>query len=686
MTVSRGYGEKEFREELKTLYNKLGIENIPTVFLFGDQHVVEEGFLELLNNMLTSGMVPALFADEEKEAIVSQLRNEAIAAGYRSSREGVWQYFIRKVSSNLHIVLCMSPVGESLRNRCRNFPGVVNNTTIDWFFPWPEQALYAVVSVFVSEDNKLVPEEHRNVLIGEFVRIHEGIQVYTVEFQQKLRRNNYATPKHYLDFINTYLRLLEEKDTFIESQCERLMSGLTKLAEASVQLEELNAKLEVQRVAVAEKTNACVSLLEGITSGTKMATEKKETAIIKGKEIEIQSVEISKEKKEAEAVLQEALPVLEQARLALDDLEKSDVTEIRSFAKPPKAVQVVTECICIFKGYKEINWKTAKGMMSDTNFLGSLQTMDVDNISAKQSNTVREYLDKSKITVDEMRSVSKAGTGLLKFVTAVLGYCDVAREVKPKREKVARLEKIFHTAKRELEKINNEVTKLEQQLIDLNKSYNEAMDERQKLQEETDLMERRLIAADKLISGLSSEEVRWKRDLEELRAKRIRLLGDCLVSAAFLSYCGAFSSEFRTRMIYDDWYAKLKSLNIPMTDNFRVEDILVNDVDVAKWNSEGLPPDELSIQNGILTIHSSRFAMCIDPQEQAINWIRNKEEKHNLKVATFNDPDFLKQLELAIKYGNPFLFKDVDECIDPVIDNVLEKNIKGEPVSFLNLA
>lgn len=47
-----------------------------------------------------------------------------------------------------------------------------------------------------------------------------------------------------------------------------------------------------------------------------------------------------------------------------------------------------------------------------------------------------------------------------------------------------------------------------------------------------------------------------------------------------------------------------------------------------------------------------------------------------LQVASFNDPDFLKQLEMSIKYGTPFLFHDVDEYIDPVIDNVLEKNIK----------
>jgi len=94
-------------------------------------------------------------------------------------------------------------------------------------------------------------------------------------------------------------------------------------------------------------------------------------------------------KGEAEAALVEALPVLEQARLALDDLEKNDVVEIRSFAKPPKPVQVVSECIAVFKGYKEISWKTAKAMMADPSFLLSLQTMDVDNITLKQSTTVR---------------------------------------------------------------------------------------------------------------------------------------------------------------------------------------------------------------------------------------------------------------------------------------------------------
>merc|ERR1719494_496470 len=74
ITLTRGYTENDFREDLKVLYQKLGIENKKVVFLFTDSHVAEEGFLELINNMLTSGMVPALFADDEKESILSGMR------------------------------------------------------------------------------------------------------------------------------------------------------------------------------------------------------------------------------------------------------------------------------------------------------------------------------------------------------------------------------------------------------------------------------------------------------------------------------------------------------------------------------------------------------------------------------------------------------------------------------------
>jgi dynein heavy chain len=70
--LTRGYKEKEFREDLKKLFEML-VEG-PTLFLFTDSHVIEEGFLELINNLLTIGMVPALFDEEGKKAMIDKIR------------------------------------------------------------------------------------------------------------------------------------------------------------------------------------------------------------------------------------------------------------------------------------------------------------------------------------------------------------------------------------------------------------------------------------------------------------------------------------------------------------------------------------------------------------------------------------------------------------------------------------
>lgn len=70
------------------------------------------------------------------------------------------------------------------------------------------------------------------------------------------------------------------------------------------------------------------------------------------------------------------------------------------------------------------------------------------------------------------------------------------------------MERTYHQAKRDLDKITKEINSLESELAELNRKYEEAMAERQALEEEARIMERRLIAADKLISGLGSENVR----------------------------------------------------------------------------------------------------------------------------------------------------------------------------------
>lgn len=62
-------------------------------------------------------------------------------------------------------------------------------------------------------------------------------------------------------------------------------------------------------------------------------------------------------------------------------------------------------------------------------------------------------------------------------------------------------------------------------------------------------MEKNLNAAVKLISGLGREQLRWTEDTKTLLEKKIQLLGDCLISSAFLSYTGAFDFFFRRDMV-----------------------------------------------------------------------------------------------------------------------------------------
>eukprot|EP00163_Fabomonas_tropica_P031148 TRINITY_DN730_c1_g1_i6.p1 TRINITY_DN730_c1_g1~~TRINITY_DN730_c1_g1_i6.p1 ORF type:complete len:4200 (+),score=1431.71 TRINITY_DN730_c1_g1_i6:1002-12602(+) len=675
ITLARNYGETEFREDLKSLYTMLGAEGEKVVFLFTDAHVADEGFLENINNMLTSGVVPALFDESEKDGLINSVREEVKKAGLYDTKETCWSWFIDKCRDNLRIVLCMSPVGDLLRRRCRNFPGLVSNTVIDWYEAWPEQALKSVAEVFLEHED--LPDDCRQGIVEHMVMVHLDVTHKSREYEQTMRRYNYVTPKNFLDYISNYKTSLNENRKKFTKMTNRFAGGLEKLVQASEEVDTMSVQLAESKIIVEQKKKENDILLVKIDEATKQATEKQVVATQREEELVELNKQISIDRADAEQALEEALPALQAAKDALKNLNKSDLTEVRSFAKPPIMVEKVVECVSILKGIKELNWKLSKTMMAAPDFINSLIHFDTNKLTEKQVRSVKEYFKISKFTPSELTSVSRAAAGLLTWVYAMVNFYGVYKTVAPKRQAVANLEKQMAKGEKDLADVKEEVRQLNQELEDLGKQFEQSTKEATELSEKAALMEKRMAAAKRLIAGLGTEKIRWAAEVEELKEKRKKLVGDCLLSSSFLSYLGAFNQTFRQQMLYDTWEKDVDEKNVPKTGKYRVEELLADEVVLSTWASDGLPGDELSVQNGILTTYASRYPLCIDPQLQAINWIKKKESKNNLKVATFNDPDFLKHLELCISYGQPFLFENLDEYIDPIIDSVLERNLQS---------
>lgn len=113
--VTKNYKVAEFREDLKILYLMTGVERKATNFLFNDTQVADENFMEILNNMLSVGEVANLFKTDEFEDIKAKLEKDATKAGILQTTEGMYTYFLERARSNLHITICMSPIGNNFR-------------------------------------------------------------------------------------------------------------------------------------------------------------------------------------------------------------------------------------------------------------------------------------------------------------------------------------------------------------------------------------------------------------------------------------------------------------------------------------------------------------------------------------------------------------------------------------------
>ena len=716
ITLTKQYNRNALMDDIRILYKNAGHKNQPTTFLFTESEIKEEVFLETINSILSTGEVPGLFAKDEMMAMTADIRLDFLRdrPGQEETQDNLRQYFTDRVRDNLHIILCMSPMNPKFPVRARKFPGLVSGPTIDWFLPWPEEALVSVSHGFIKDFPLDCSEEVKSSLMTHMGVVHKIVTDVCDEYFNSMRRQVYQTPKSYLSFISAYKSMYYKKLETLKEKENRVNLGLEKLIQGAKDVEAMKVVLAAEQVKLEEATESTNKMLEGLeVSSAEAKTEGEQVSGIKAK-CEADATRIALEKESCSNDLAKAQPFVDEANAAINSIKPAHIGEIKKLSNPSDIIKLVFDGVLILFqlplskiqptkvniAKTEINWfepsfKEALKMMSNPNFLNQLVEFGNTGKDVMNDETIEflsVYVGVEQFNPAVAKNASTAAEGLCTYVRAMKYYHEASKIVKPKLEALAVAEGQMEAANKALAVAEGRLAACNEKLNELQRQFDEQMGKKRTIEEGAMALQKKMNQASTLINGLAGERARWTEDAANFSDQKRRLVGDCAIGCAFMSYCGPFNQKFRDYMINDKFIADCLSRNVPATENLDIISFLADVGTIGDWNMDGLPTDPLSIQNGILVTSSTRFPLLVDPQGQALNWIRNKESSNlpswnGQHVVELSDPKLKDKLEFCMGDGKSLIIVGVEDEIDPMLDPVLEKQfIKKGSRMYVNVS
>ncbi|XP_072807658.1 dynein axonemal heavy chain 6 isoform X2 [Vicugna pacos] len=537
---------------------------------------------------------------------------------------------------------------------------------------WPKEALLSVSKTFFSNVDA-VSDELKEKLALMCVNVHLSVSTMADRYYAELRRRYYTTPTSYLELINLCLSMLREKRKQLVSARERVKNGLTKLLETNVLVDKMKLDLSALEPVLLTKSQDVEALMDKLAVDQENADQvrnivQEDEAVAKAKAEETQAIA-----DDAQRDLEEALPALEAANKALDSLDKADISEIRVFTKPPDLVMTVMEAISILLNAKP-DWPTAKQLLGDSNFLRRLLEYDKENIKPQVLAKLQKYINNPDFVPEKVEKVSKACKSMCMWVRAMDLYSRVVKEVEPKRQKLRAAQAELDMTMATLKEKQALLKQVEDQIRTLQDKYDKSVSEKESLAKTMALTKARLVRAGKLTAALGDEQVRWEESIQKFSEEIANIVGNVFIAAACVAYYGAFTAQYRQSLI-ECWIQDCQTLEIPINPSFSLINTLGDPYEIRQWNTDGLPRDLVSTENGILVTQGRRWPLMIDPQDQANRWIRNKENKNGLKIVKLTDSNFLRILENSIRLGLPVLLEELRETLDPALEPILLKQI-----------
>ncbi|ETO26653.1 hypothetical protein RFI_10483 [Reticulomyxa filosa] len=707
--LTRTYGVNDLLENVRSLYMKAGVKGQGVTFLLTDSQIMDEKWLVYINDLLSSGDIPQLFAEEEKDSIYTSLRNEAKQAGVQQdNRSQMHDYFISRVQQNLHMVLCMSPVGEAFRVRCRKFPALINCTVMDWFFSWPKDALCSVAERFLDSEGyllfslqEIMTQQLRSNIAHHMAEVHLSVNNASTQYFQVEKRYNYTTPKSFLELIDFYKALFKKESDKLYQQIQRLDKGIATLQKTAKDVASLQDDLREKLKIVEEKKKTANALIERcgkeklkVDDEKKVAEHEEQKAsvvlekanklVLHQKNIICKSLfQRNNFKKfiQCDIALKKAMPALESAKKAVDCLTKASLTELKALKTPDPKILSVTKAVLILKEHekKDHTWKRAQAMMKNVDqFKRELENFNANEIDEEILKLCQPILALDYFNAESMTKISQAAANLATWIVATVQYNEIYKNVAPKIAASNEASSQHAEAMAVLQKVREQVAAKEAELKKVTDELQQAIDEKNRVEADAEACQARLALAERLVNGLADENQRWGVGVSTLQNKQHTLVGDVLLSAAFVSYIGAFNQKFRKHLWENCWLKDLVERQIPLSQSIVSKELLPKDVlatspQQATWANEGLPVDSISIENAAIVTLCSRWPLLIDPQQQGVKWIRSREQ--DLKVVNLNHPRWLSVIVRAVEQGHTVLLENVSENIDPTLDPVLSRAI-----------
>ncbi|KAG7250957.1 hypothetical protein CRUP_014908, partial [Coryphaenoides rupestris] len=217
-----------------------------------------------------------------------------------------------------------------------------------------------------------------------------------------------------------------------------------------------------------------------------------------------------------------------------------------------------------------------------------------DSITGEVVELLAPYLDMDDYNLESAKRICGNVAGLCSWTEAMVDFFSINKEVLPLKANLALQEVRLVVAQAELANAQAQLDAKQQELDAVQALYDTAMREKQELQDGAQACRNKMATATALIDGLGGEK------------------------------------EYRN-LLLALWKAEMSQQRIPYSHDVNVIGMLVDNATVGEWNLQGLPNDDLSIQNGIVVTKASRYPLLIDPQGQGKIWIKNREVDNSLQ-------------------------------------------------------